>query len=278
MVILARYIFRKQDSLWFPHEDVGKGTQSSWREEVTWFSLSLPQPRFPRALQAESVARHLKGQTVVKSCAAAEGMTQIPELPGGHPVWVQFHWCCGCAVQGVCNHLWTSILQRPPRRQSGWIRPEHKNTSLIPPLQTSWFKSTKIFACTPSSTLNPGLRIPLFKDLENTPEGPGVSAGSLALGRSWQGMYYKKQNKANKTETAPWLPTLWRLEGRVSGRGRSLQSDMSCTKAHGQGSFSSLCIGFPDTSCVQEKGQPGENFPTWPRVDDRDETTYLSLG
>lgn len=30
MVILASgYIFRKRDSLWFPHEDVGKGTQSS---------------------------------------------------------------------------------------------------------------------------------------------------------------------------------------------------------------------------------------------------------
>lgn len=30
MVILASgYIFRKKDSLWFPHEDVGKGTQGS---------------------------------------------------------------------------------------------------------------------------------------------------------------------------------------------------------------------------------------------------------
>lgn len=30
MIILASgYIFRKRDSLWFPQEDVGKGTQSS---------------------------------------------------------------------------------------------------------------------------------------------------------------------------------------------------------------------------------------------------------
>lgn len=199
---------------------------------------------------------------VVKSCAAAEGMTQ-PELPASPSVSANSTGAALCGARSA-ETLWTSILARPPRRQSGWIRPEHKNTSLIPPLQTSWFKSTRSLHAhlPPLSTL--GCYSFYLRTWRTLQRDPGVLAGSLALGRSWQGIYYKKKPK---NQAAPWLPTL--EARRESGRGRSLQSDMSCTKAHGQGSSSpSLALASWYFLCVQEKGcLERTTFPTWPRVD-----------
>lgn len=43
MIILASgYIFRKRDSLWFPHEDVGKGTRAAGLRGNLVLTLSLP--------------------------------------------------------------------------------------------------------------------------------------------------------------------------------------------------------------------------------------------
>lgn len=202
-------------------------------------------------------------------------MTQL-ELPVSPSVSANSTGAVLCGARSA-ETLWTSILARPPRRQSGWIRPEHKNTSLIPPLQTSWFKSTRSLHAhlPPPSTLGcDNLYLRTWRTLQRD---PGVLAGSLALGRSWQGMYYKKQNKTKPSSSL----TPHSVEARrESGRGRSLQSDMSCTKAHGQGSFfPSLALASWYFLCVQEKGYlERTSFPTWPRVDDRDETMYLFPG
>lgn len=99
-------------------------------------ALSLSSPtQVPLELQAVSAARHLKGQTVVKSCAVAEDMTQL-ESPVSPSVSANSTGAVLCGARSA-EILWTSILARPPRGQSGWTRPEHMNTSLIPPLQTS---------------------------------------------------------------------------------------------------------------------------------------------
>lgn len=181
---------------------------------------------------------------VVKSCAAAEGMTQ-PELPASPSVSANSTGAALCGARSA-ETLWTSILARPPRRQSGWIRPEHKNTSLIPPLQTSWFKSTRSLHAhlPPLSTL--GCYSFYLRTWRTLQRDPGVLAGSLALGRSWQGMYYKK--KKQKTKRLPDSP-LWRLEGRVEEVGvfRAIWVALKhMVKAHPPLPLHWL----PDTSCV----------------------------
>ena len=84
-------------------------------------SFSSPT-QVPWALQAVSAARHRKGQMVVKSCAVAEAMTQL-ESPGSPSVSANSTGAVLCGARSA-ETLWTSTPARPPRRQSGWTRPE----------------------------------------------------------------------------------------------------------------------------------------------------------
>lgn len=119
----------------------------------------------------------------VKSCAAAEDMTQ-PESPVSPSVSAN---STGAVLSGArsAETLWMSTHARPPRRQNGWTRPEHINTSLF-----LYFKPPDLKAqdlCMHTS-LHPqpwaailSLYLRIWRVIQRD---FGVLAGSLALGRS----------------------------------------------------------------------------------------------
>lgn len=105
----------------------------------------------------------------VKSCVAAEDMTQLGS-PGSPSVSANSTGAVLCGARSA-EALWMSTRARPLRRQSGWTRPEHTDTSFFPLLQASdskaqdpcmhTFLHPQSWAATAS-----------VMDLENDPEGP----------------------------------------------------------------------------------------------------------
>lgn len=130
---------------------------------------------------------------VVKSCVVVEGTTQL-ESPVSPNVSANSTGAVLCGAKSA-ETLWMSILARPPRRQSGWTRPEHADTAFIPPLQASNSKSTRsLHAHLPPPSILGSTASDM--DLESDPEGPQCPGWFLSPGKELIGDGYETE----------WLP------------------------------------------------------------------------
>lgn len=132
---------------------------------------------------------------VAKSCVVAEGTTQLgsPASPSAsaNSTGVVL---CGAKSAGT---LWMSTLARLLRRQSGWTRPEHTDTSLIPPLQASNSKAQDLCMHT---FLHPQswAATASVMDLESDPGGPQCPGWFLSPRKELIGDGYGSE----------WLPAI----------------------------------------------------------------------
>lgn len=210
-------------------------------KEVTWFSLFLLPNPGSLGTAGRVCSKTSKGTDgcEIMCCGRGYDTTRVTRVTQCE---CKFHWCCAVRCKECRNTVDIHTCKAPKKAE--WLDQTwtykyltHFSTSNL------LTQKYKIFACTPSSTLNPGLLQFLFMDLESNPEElwyPGWF-------RSPGGLTGDAGNWA-----VPWPPHL--ELGRENGRGAGVFRVIRVALKHMvKLIFPFLCTGFLTlTVCVQE--------------------------